>query len=277
MSLNAPIPIDGPPPIPPPFNLFTVADQIDNDEIQRWMNGVVVEAYPVDVPFGHDPCGTGSTRVKSTGETPPLPPFKAFDAYVPISCTRWTMNSRDAEFRRRVQAVLDATDHWRGERELATGELMGNPALADANMAGGNILGSGLNPVEGLARLEDAIAETGRQGVIHAPPSIVAAWGFDRLRVDARILRTTAGTPVVSGQGYVDVLPAAGGALGATKQWAFATGPLRFGRGAPRVLPETPGQATDRENNTTTYRAERALLVAWDTVLQVGVEIDRAA
>ena len=112
--------------------------------------------------------------------------------------------------------VLDATLSAGVERALAEGApLSNNPFLSDGNMdplASGNAV----SPQVGLSYLENAIAaRTGRQGIIHATPGVVAAWGFGAGLSDDPVdepppmaaLLTANGTPVISGAGYVGVRP----------------------------------------------------------------------
>jgi hypothetical protein len=111
--------------------------------------------------------------------------------------------------------------------------------------------------------------------MIHATPAVVDAWGEGHgLANDApgRGIYTTAGTPVVSGSGYIGVDPVDEPSPSTTVDWAFATGPVQV-----RVRAQTDHNiedSLDRLDNTVVVRAERFVLADWDTVLQVGIRID---
>ena len=120
-------------------------------------------------------------------------------------------------------------------------------------------------------------------GVIHAPPGQVAAWTSkgELISKDGEgLLRTTGNwTPVVSGYGYLDIDP---DELSGRRKRRYAVGirdwpDRRWGGGGFTELAEDIAQALNRENNDVVYRAEREILVGWDTVLQAGVLIDRSA
>lgn len=271
-TFGPPISLDGPPPRRYPFGLLSVADEVAEG---RWGMGAQIDQYPPDLPLAHDPCSSGSTRIKSSGSIISRPIFGAFDGYVPVTCTRRGIDSV-AEFKRKANVALEIRDQWILEKQLLTGEFFSaNPSLDDADV---DYLGSvGLN--EGLNRLEDAIADTGQQGVILAPPGIVAAWGETKLYRDGRFLRTTQGTPVVAGQGFLEdngFTVTGGAASTATKHYAFAIGFPMYGRSE---IPDFGGDDVflDRSDNTFTYRAERSLFVAWDKQLQAAVLVDRSA
>ena len=79
------------------------------------------------------------------------------------------------------------------------------------------------------------------------------------------------GTPIVSGGGYIGAAansqaPAAG------QDWMFASGPVEV-RLSPMVITNLK-ESLDRSDNTITFRAERWVLVSWDTALQSAVLVD---
>lgn len=280
--------VEGPLPAPPAYNIFTVAQALsanltpDGDLLERWRNGISLRAYPPGVPTGFDPCSTGTFRTKDEGEPAPISAFLPFTAYVADFCSALGLGPWP-EFQARTNAVLTATEAFALERQLAQGDPMNdNPFLGDANMVEVGP-GGALNPGAALAYLEQAIAGTGRAGVIHATPAIAAAWsalGYTLERVAGGVaggsLRTVGNwTPVIVGSGYTGTDPVADDSPGAGWGWAFATGPIVYGRSAELMpVPETEREALDRTNNDVVYRAERDMLVAWDTVLQAGVLVD---
>jgi hypothetical protein len=147
-----------------------------------------------------------------------------------------------------------------------------NPFLGDTNLTQ---LGGGVVSAQaGLSYLENAIGETGRAGMIHATPGVIAAWNYVDLLGSGDYLTTTNGTPVVSGGGYIDTDPTGktGSDPSIGQEWAFATGPVEAYL-ADAVVPSV-AQFIDRSDNVATYRAEQYVLVEWDTSLQSGVLID---
>lgn len=270
--------MDGPLPRPPRFNLLTVAieggDVLDGDGsvTERWGNGVQLYPYPGDLPGGFDPEATGTLRVKDEGNPVPLPSFNAFTAYQPIKCTAAGVDS-DTAFRARAVAALAATEAWSAERQLAMGDPMDdNPYLGDTNA---DVLsGTAETPLKALRLLEQAIAETGKAGVIHMGVGLATHLG-DILWRDGTTMRSPVGTPIAVGYGYEDAYPIDVGAPGdADHVWAFATGPVIYKLGVPFVNPQTIREALDRSNNDLVYRAERDVLVVWDTLLQAAVRAD---
>ncbi len=249
-------------------------------EIFRWGNGAQVYPYPPDLGHSWDPCSTGSLRDKEAGEPGPLPTFAAFTAYLPETCTSSRIVSQEY-FTARAQLAFAAVESAIYENVLAEGGALngsGQPYLGDTNMV---VLGGGpVSPAEGLALLEDAIGGTHRKGLIHATPATLTAWTFTGPCIDREgsTLQTRIGTDVVSGDGYIGVLPDDHNAgLTSTQAWAFASGPVQVRREPTiRIYPDLLRQALDRENNIVTYRAERSALISWDTVLQVGVLVDRS-
>lgn len=279
--------LDGPLPVARRYSLRStpgvVVEEVGANEGEpRWMNGVNVIGYPDGMPETWEPCTTGTMRVKEDGSDQPQARFDPVAIYFPLTCSSLGMGDPD-RFASRAEAVLEATLATGLESALVKGvPFSTNPFVADSNMLAltGN---TAVSPRVGLSYLEEAIAGlTGRQGIIHATPGTITAWGFgDELNpssadVDesppAIGLRTSNGTPVISGAGYVDADPTSLAGPGATESWAFATGPVevRIGDGPTMDITES----MDRLINLVTFRAERYALIDWDTALQVGILID---
>lgn len=132
-------------------------------------------------------------------------------------------------------------------------------------------------PQAGLNYLENAIGQTGRQGIIHATPGVISAWNFVNLVTTTEgsdWLRTANGTLVVSGAGYYNTDPSGktGSDPSVGQEWAFATGPVHVY--TQMGVRPTVSEYVDREINEIVYRAERDFLALWDTSLQVGTLID---
>lgn len=275
--------VNGPVPQPPDHNLLTVArlyTSPDFDDVdERWAMGASIWPYSPDLPSGHDPCADGTFAVKGDGTSPTLANFAAFTGYLSETCTARGISWDPQGYADRAVAAFAGLEYWALEKQLMSGTFKPtNPWITDLDL---DIIGGGVVGADaGLEYLEDAIAATGRKGVIHAEPSTIVAWARNwQVFEKGSQLVTMNGTPVVSGYGYLDSYPIAQGpgSISARKSWAYATGPILYQRGDRIIqLPGDIREALDRTENTVTYRAERDYLVAWDKQLQVGVNIDRS-
>lgn len=239
------------------------------------MNGVSIWGYPEDVPELWDPCGTGTYETKSAVQSFSTPDFAAFVAYEPITCSSFTVASDPEAFAQRAERTLDAVISYAAEQALSRGlPLVPNPYLADANATfPGGV--APLNPYVGLSFLEEAIGDTGRAGMIHATPAVVATWftSFPIFEQDIdSTLYTPNGTPVVSGGGYKGATPFGQAPAAAGQSWVYATGPVRAFVQDEVTL--NIKDVLDRTDNVVTFRAEKYVLVEWDTALQAAVLID---
>lgn len=264
--------IDGPLPVAPEYSLLSIPGVLIEDE-GRWMNGVNVYGYPADVPNTWEPCSTGTFRTKAEGDEQPQARFDPIAIYIAITCTAMGMGSW-REFASRAEVVLEATQSYAIEEAISQGvTLSANPFLGDANL---DILGGGaaLTPEVGLRYLEDAIGATGRGGLIHATPAVVAAWGFDALQTEEEVLNTVNGTPVAKGGGYIGADPVSGASPAAGQAWAFASGPVQVRLSPMQLIGDDINGTLDTSNNDVTFRAEKYALVEWDGALQAGVLID---
>lgn len=252
------------------------------------MNGAQVWGYPSDLPAAWDPCSSGTTRVKASGGTIALPDFGAFMLYLSETCTARAVftaklpDETDSEYQARMQdayvsralATFAATESYGVEREFVGGHaLPGNPYLGDANVT---LLAAGVaqSPRIGLSRLANALGATGREGLIHATPATVVAWGLFRSYRENDALFTVEGTPIAEGTGYIGAAPVPHGPPADGQDWAWVTGPVDIRRSQAIIYPGTVAEALDRSTNTITYRVERAYLATWDGVLQSAALID---
>ena len=195
--------------------------------------------------------------------------FASFVIYLPITCSAMSIGDPE-EFAGRAEIAMRAVESYAVEKQLVSGDgIATNPYLEDADV---DLLASGaaVSPAAALSYLEDAIGATGKQGMIHATPSVVSQW-FDQTREDDPLV-TVNGTRVVSGDGYIGSRPTGGSAAAAGQSWAYATGPVEV-RHSDVVMPDI-SEVLDRTNNDVTFRAERYALVEWDTVLQAAVLVD---
>lgn len=282
--------IDGPPPVPPKYGLLQAASSesvriipdVDSGGIDRWGNGVEVYPYPDDLADTFDQCATGSNiHSKSKGTDVPRPQFSAMTVYLAESCTSYKIWDQ-AEFKARAVTTLAAVEGAAIEKELMTGtNLPVNPHLSDGNgtFPWGNTATTVAN---GLAVLEIEIAKSGRAGLIHASPAVVSAASREYMVFNdpkSNVLRTVNGTVVIPGQGYADGSHPLGGHPGAgvAQDWIYATGPIDIRRSEIFVIPDDVSAALDRATNEIVYRAERYVLVDWDTVVQAAVLVDRCS
>ena len=262
--------LDGPLPVARRHSLLLTDGVLKEEANDRVYNGVNVYGYPEGVPSLWEPCSTGTYRTKDEGGEISTPRFDSIAIYFPLQCSSLGLGDFQA-WADRVEAALDATLSYGVERALAQGVIGStNPAFSDTNLVE---LAGVVSPKVGLRYLDDAIATlTGRDGMIHAGPAIIDAWGEGNGLRDNDHLATPAGTRVVSGAGYVDIDPATKAQASGTIDWAFATGPIEV-----RIkdgVAITEDEALDRSDNTVVYRAEKYVLAEWDTALQVGVRID---
>lgn len=272
-------PVDGPVPQPPRYGLLSAATIIPGEE-ERWANGVEVWPFPPDAAGGHDPCASGSAAQKAVGGVGSKPQFAAFTAYLAATCNARGIATND-EFRARAVAAFTAVEGAAVEKQLASGLYIAtpNPFLADLNLVapgGGALSLTSTSPTNALALLENGIARTGRQGLIHADPATAIAWSEAHLlQPQGSTMYTLRGTPVAIGDGYAGVHPLGHTAPSACEGWAFATGPVHVRRETDVTVYGDVAANLDRTTNTLTFRAERGVVVYWDAVLQVGVLVDR--
>lgn len=271
MTFGPPVVLDGPLPVAPPRGLLTVPGVLQDAGDDRWMNGVAVWGYPEGVPELWDPCGTGTYETKTSEQTFSTPDFAAFVAYLPITCSSFTVASDPAGFAQRAEAALDAIISFAIEQALSQGlPLVANPYLADAAVTFPGGTGA-VTPAVGIAYLENAIGLTGRQGMLHLTPSVATAV-FDNTGWDPPGLYTPMGTPVAAGGGYIGATPSGQAAASAGQSWVYATGPVRAFVQSEVTL--NIKDVLDRSDNVVTFRAEKYALVEWDTALQAAVLID---
>lgn len=278
VGYGPPVRLDGPLPQKRYSTLVDVATIVPEVD-DHWMNGALVFPFPPDAGYVHDPCSSGSARTKRNGTAPDSPLFGAFTGYLPVKCTAASVGADPAWFRDRAEQAMAAVEATIAERVLATAEGLDTtqPHLTDGNLD--QLNGGAATPLtEALSLLEDAIADTGRAGVIHATPGLVAAWsmGGAFANTGRPYLSTANGTPVVSGAGYRNVHPDGGSAPATVNEWAFATGPVQLRRSEIFTNPDQVAAAVARSTNDIEFFAERHMLVTWDAVLQAGVLVDRS-
>lgn len=273
LTFGPPITLFGPLPEAPVASLMNVPGVLrqpgEQRDDERFTVGVAILPYPPGTPSAHDPCSSGTFRVKDDAEEMPSPRFAAFTAYLTIECSAMSIGSIE-EFTNRVEVALTAVESFAVEQQLSQGTgIPTNPYLGDANV---NVLAGGAaqNPTNALAYLEESIGATGKQGMIHATPGVASHW-FGGEFLGGKPLRTAQGTWVASGGGYIGAT-ANGAPAAAGQSWAFSTGPVEVRRESQMILDLS--EVLDRSVNDVIVRAERHMLVSWDTVLQDAVLVD---
>lgn len=275
--------VDGPLPRPPARSLTRCATIPELGD-EHWMNGITVHGYIPDQGTVWGSCPPGDPVAKQTQQEPnPTPDFGPMTAYLAETCSTKSIMvgsqaASEKAFKDRAAVTFAAVESAAVAREFWTGtELPDNPHLADANadlLNGGAATGL----VNGLALLEEAIADTGRAGVIHLTVGTAlaaSALGNGVLIPDrGGCLFTINGTQVIVDAGYDGSGPPGHDPTG-TERWAYATGPIELLRSEPFIVPGALREAIDREQNVVTYRAERYYIPFWDTALQAAVLIDR--
>lgn len=282
---NPPVPVTGPLPVLFPFGLFSVGPVLEDLDVHQ-LGGVAVEPYPTGVGETHDPCGTGTFRLKDPGSYPESPTFSGFTVVKSITCSGLGIGERGAVFREKLGRAFDALEQFSVEEEFMYGLTKGgpddNPFLADSNVVT-PFGATGFAALEALARLEDIIAATGHTGVIHTVPSVVTYWrSLQAVEKSGGRLVTPNGNSVVSGAGYLNTDRTTGAPYGMTppdedEAWAYATGDVQVRRGQRIITPDNDREALDRDTNTSTFYAERNYVVDWTTELQTAVKVDRVS
>lgn len=261
---------DGHLPVAPPHSLLNTPGVVKPPGDPHWLSGAAVYPYPEDLPGEWDPCSAGTFRQKDEGSGVESPHFASFVSYLPITCSAMSIGDPE-EFANRAEIALNAVQSYSVEKQLSQGTgVATNPFLADAAHTLSAAGATAKSPEVALAYLEEEIGETGKQGMIHATPPVVSRW-FDQDRLDNPLV-TVNGTRVVSGGGYQGATPSGRAAASAGESWVYATGPVEV-RLAPVAVLDIK-DVLDRSNNDVTFRAERYVLVTWDTQLQAAVLVD---
>src|SRR5689334_6740159 len=162
--------INGPLPEPPRYSLLgasRVVTDIDQEQIERWINGVEVYPYPPGNAVSWDNGSTGSDVVdKAEGGVISHPQFGAMTVYFAETCSTISVwgseQAPEDAFTARATAAFAAVESAAVEREFLTGETMLlNPHLADGQGTFPN-LDAATNVINGIGLLENEIAASGR-------------------------------------------------------------------------------------------------------------------
>lgn len=263
--------LEAPAPRPPLYGLLGSPEAATRaTDVRGWEGGIRLDRYPDDMPSAFDPCTNGTTPKDTPSGSGFSDGYGAFFAYLGDICTTFPIHQVWERWRGKAEAALQARTQWALERQLAWATFNTDMAhfLADADMAypAGT---SAVAPKVALAYLEDYLSQFGVRGVISLTPAVAAYLGHD-LTVQGGQLRTSAGTPVIVGQGYEgtdaeNLDPSGSGAEAAAgRSWIFAHAPVVFQTGELILDPTDLRDAVDRDDNTVVFRAEQALWVGFD-------------
>lgn len=243
-----------PPPAAAPRVGLLVSALQPTGEGERWGNGITYDPETGQTGYRTDECDPGAEdrALEERRANVEWTPYVIGDGIV---CTAMAARGRDwnAQARRQLDAVAEfqiSSELWSGT--LATAHSYPNAHLT----AGGESVGTALDPLDALAELELYLADCagGQRGMIHAPRDVVTRWvDVGGLRREGGLLLTMLDTIVVPGAGYT----------GAT---AVATGMVEVRRGPVTITGDplsTPGQV-DRSTNLVEVRAEQQALASWD-------------
>lgn len=278
---GVPVSIDGPPPSPPALTLIGTARTVPTTD-DRWINGAATWRYGSDLPDVYDPCQASSSagHAKDAGTPVTENLFGAYAVLEGITCTtRGGIGVDSAEWMRRVELLLEARQHWAIENEFWSGALMPtNPHLAQTTGTTTLNGGTATSVKNAIALLEQHIADKGGDGVMHMRPAVFSQASHESgtaIIVERGVAHTQLGTPIVPGVGYSGSAPD-GTPAATTVEWAYCTGPIEVRKSEIQILPANVAQATDRAQNTTTFRAERYVLITWAQRIHAAVKIDRS-
>lgn len=263
--------VDGVVPQAPLHNLLSVPGVLSQGG--RWDGGLNIWGYTTDVPSTWDACSSGTFREKDEGGMVASEGFDSFVIYVSQLCSTFGTASDLSGFARRADAVLEATQSFGIERALAQGvDGLNNKYLGDADLIS---LATNVSPIVGLSYLENAIAATGRRGMIHLTPAVAAQLDIDLSNNNASgPLMSLSGNIIVIGGGYVGTDPVDEASPDPTHDWIFATGPVQARVSEILAGPDEVSGMVDPVTNEVVYRAEKLANVGWDGALQVGVLVD---
>lgn len=250
----------------------------------HWEAGVIWEPLCAAAGATYDEClvvtGAGvvaEPAVKTATEVSNRRAATPFTVYARKDCSApGTWEDMPADI---IESLTEG-EGWQVERTFWTGLAGGNKVVsphlaANASLIDNNdtlqlaatqvVTGTGVDLVEGLGKLEQALANCYQgQGVIHVPVGLAAemATQLQLIKVGSRY-QTPAGNLVALGRGYTGSAP--DGTSTANTYWIYATGAVFYMRGALRQVTNT--QAFRENVNTLQQLAERTYIVGWDCCL----------
>lgn len=257
-----------------PYSLLTASQLIDETDV-HWRGGVLLEV---------DTCSTAGITTETCAATGGVdkPETNSFSIYGGVPFTVYTrplcstVAYIESAQTRAVNALIQG-ENRAVEREFWTGEHGITPHLAEdtavvtaldnaTEQTAATVLVTGaVDPVEGLARLEEALGECyGSEGVIHVPPSVNTHLVRNSVvQRDGLRLRSPSNHLIAVGAGYPGTSPA--GAEPATGvRWIYATGAVQVRRSAIEVKASLAREIVNRQKNDVVLVAERTYVITWE-------------
>lgn len=275
--------------VPREYGLLSVVETRYEVGDPHWRNGVIWESV----------CGLGGTTYDDDCEIPELAdaPLKAenvtvydlgatpFTVFAEVDCS--PQGYTEAEQYERAMAALTRVESFQVEQSFWTGNvsasgvaevyphLAANTAVYEQGSgwlatvllqtAATQVTGATLDVVEGVARLEGALARCANgQGVLHVTPEVADLMQSQYLLAPPRNgqLRTVLGNLVAVGAGYTGSSPAGTSATGV--HWAYATSPVFAYRSEAVRLGTSYRENLDRQIDLVKTIAERTYLLGFD-------------
>jgi len=266
-----------------PFGILSPATTTYNENDSFWTSGITYENLDATVKvangsiLGANPIETVNV-IDNTASKERFKTYFPFDVKASVKVS--TLGTRPAEIEASAKMALDIVmqkaieiEFWNGDVAKLLDSDNDNRYLASTQSVDVTPTpGTAVKVRYGLALLEQAIGESplGARGLIHATRDVSTAL---RLEADGGVLRTTLGTPVVSGVGYSKKGPT-GVAAAAGKAWMYATGPVSVRVGPTTVIPGNLNQAVDTRINNIEYFVDGSAAVTWSTTGSYAVLVD---
>lgn len=267
--------VDPSPRQPPDYSLLGSARlPVEGDE--RWANGFEWRPEACRTGGVVDPCNHDSgQKAFGPSDNPDLRTYEPFGVWSGAACTTRSgqrVRQLQQEARRGLlgcESFHIGREFWNGTQAQASS--WNNPFLRNVAASGILTPAAGVNPIPGLACLEQGLAECacGERGMIHATRQVVTLWRAENLiwpdtLADGRpVLRTALWTIVVPDAGYTGDAPILVTDLPVVS-WAYATSMVDVRLSGIQMIPETIPEATDKEKNTVVFRPERVASATWD-------------
>lgn len=234
--------------------LIDVADQIPNSV--RWKAGVTFEPWGCQgfTAVDADYCDFDSDPLDDAFTADAAPVFDAFQVYGTETCT--TLDTDIAH----LNARLDARWSVMVSEQVAA-------RLQDELVARSTVASTGpLNSYELVAMAEQILATSlhGGVGLLHVSPAMLTVLVSTETVIGSPSTgyTTANGHQVVADPGHTG-LPPDGETAPAGTEWAYVTGPVLYGLGAP-ITSDDAQQYLDRDDNQVTGRIIGSSVVAFD-------------
>ena len=246
--------VTGPPVVPYPFGLFSVAP-VGTPADGHWTSGIWWRSFAcnlVGVTYG--PCSVDD-------EVPEKDPNVECGIGGAVAFTVYARSDESVGGGSLAEKFQAARDTLIAGEQFAVEQTVWAALLAEVTVADGTA--GAQNYAEAVAMAEALIADNyGGSPVLHMS-RFAAPMAHDVIQRDGTRLATLLGSQVVAGGGYGTSPTTAGAA-----QTIFATGALQVVRGEIFDL----GQHLDRDTNSISAVVERTYVVGWDcTAVRVAI------